>query len=104
MEVKNLRTTLVETALAWEKSFGNAPSITSALSEYDAALLVGCSTDEYSKCMQGSPVVQRGYDFLFNGYQESWEWDRESYISSFDSLKRLSPNDYRNGMILYIKE
>lgn len=30
----------METALEWEQRFGNAPAITSALSELDAAMLV----------------------------------------------------------------
>ena len=42
-----LRAELVATALRWEHRFGNAPSITSVLSEYDAAMLVGMSEDEY---------------------------------------------------------
>ena len=33
-----LRENLVETALQWQKNFGVAPSITSAISEYDAAM------------------------------------------------------------------
>ena len=40
-----LRDKLVELALTWEQAFGNAPHITAALSEFDAAQLVGCSID-----------------------------------------------------------
>jgi len=58
-----LREQLVSIALQWEARFGNAPAITSALSEYDAALLVGLSEDEYSTAMIGSTAVQKGYDF-----------------------------------------
>lgn len=58
-----LREKLVTTALAWERAFGNAPAITSAISELDAALIVGCSINDYSACMQGSTAVQRGVDF-----------------------------------------
>lgn len=46
-------------------TFGNAPSITSALSEYDASVLVGCPIDVYSKAMHGMTSVQRGHDFVF---------------------------------------
>lgn len=141
--MNELREKLVETALAWEKAFGNAPSITSALSEFDAALLVGCSVKVYANCMQGKTAVQKGHDFVFNGaryqvkanrpsgkrgsfvtlvpkasnyewdflvwvlynpqyeIQEAWLWDRDKYIAAFDSLKRLSPDLYRKGKMLY---
>ena len=36
-----LRNKLVDIALDWQENFGVAPSITSALSEYDAAMLIG---------------------------------------------------------------
>jgi hypothetical protein len=58
-----LRRRLVAAALEWESAFGNAPSITSALSEYDAAILVGCSPEEYSSSMRGVTAVQKGFDF-----------------------------------------
>ena len=35
-----LRDILVDVALQWQASFGIAPSITSSISEYDAAMLV----------------------------------------------------------------
>jgi len=65
-QIGQLRQKLVETALEWEKAFGNAPPITATLSELDAALLVGCSIDHYSTCMQGSTAVQKGYDFFYS--------------------------------------
>jgi hypothetical protein len=64
--MNDLRRELVDIALRWEQAFGNAPAITSALSEYDAAHLVGCSLDAYSQGMQGATSVQRGHDFRFN--------------------------------------
>ncbi|HFF6201605.1 hypothetical protein J3A72_003659 [Stenotrophomonas sp. PvP093] len=65
--MEDLRQQLVETALAWEKAFGNAPSITSALSEHDAAVLLGCPLADYSVSMRAATAVQRGYDFLYQG-------------------------------------
>lgn len=62
-----LRQQLVEVTLAWERAFGNAPAITSSLSELDAATLIGCSLEQYSKSMQGSTAVQKGFDFICNG-------------------------------------
>jgi len=76
--MNELRQQLIETALAWEGAFGNAPSITSALSELDAALLVGCSYEEYSACMQGKTTVQKGYDFVYNGARYQVKSNRPS--------------------------
>lgn len=73
-----LKQRLVETALAWEQSFGNAPAITSALSEFDAAQLVGCSLEKYSAAMQGMTSVQKGYDFKFNGARYQVKGNRPS--------------------------
>ena len=43
-----LRNNLVDVALQWQEEYGVAPSITSAVSEYDAAMLVGMKESEYS--------------------------------------------------------
>ncbi|MEP6390887.1 MAG: hypothetical protein ABJ056_13280 [Halioglobus sp.] len=135
----NLRQTLVETALAWQKRYGVAPAITSTISELDAARLVGMSDEEYSEYMQDKTAVSRGHDFIHDGlrYQikahrpsgkpgsritnagkarnydwdiliwirynvnyeieEAWEWERESYIYSFEEKNRVSPDDMRRG-------
>ncbi|MGB4468857.1 MAG: hypothetical protein WBH99_11905 [Azovibrio sp.] len=76
--MKTLRNRLVETVLAREKSFGNASLITSALSELDAALLLGCSLEEYTIAMQGMTSVQKGYDFKFNGHRYQVKANRPS--------------------------
>ncbi len=62
-----LRAHLVRLALEWERYFGVAPAITNAVSELDAALLVGMGEDAY--CAGGRPrtAVTRGNDFAFNG-------------------------------------
>jgi hypothetical protein len=57
----------VEVALQWQERFGNAPAITTAISEYDAAKLVGLSDDDYSSRTQGRAVVAKGYDFECHG-------------------------------------
>ena len=62
----SLRNKLVDTALQWQERFGVAPSITSAISEYDAALLVGMTENEYSDYMQDKTAVSKGADFIFN--------------------------------------
>lgn len=73
-----LRQQLVTTALAWERSFGNAPAITSTLSEYDAAILIGCTPEQYSLAMKGMTAVRRGYDFIFNGAKYQVKGNRPS--------------------------
>ncbi len=62
-----LRDKLVETALEWQKKFGVAPQITSTLSEFDAAILIGMTENEYSEYMKDKTAVQKGFDFIFNG-------------------------------------
>jgi|SRR5436189_1470789 len=74
----DLRANLVQLALHWEQTFSNAPHITAALSELDAALLVGCSIDEYAECMHGATTVRRGHDFEFNGRRYQVKANRPS--------------------------
>jgi len=74
----DLRDKLVDLALRWERTFGNAPHITAALSELDAARLVGCSIDEYAECMRGSTAVRRGHDFEFKGKRYQVKANRPS--------------------------
>lgn len=62
----SLRNKLIDTALQWQERFGVAPSITSAISEYDAALLIGMTENEYSDYMQDKTAVSKGADFIFN--------------------------------------
>ena len=76
--MEELREQLVKATLAWERAFGNAPLITTVLSEYDAAHLVGCSTDSYSCTMQGMTAVQKGHDFIFNGARYQVKGNRPS--------------------------
>ena len=61
----SLRDNLVSISLEWQQKFGVAPQITSAISEYDAARLVGCSEDAYSLQMAIRTAVARGYDFVY---------------------------------------
>ncbi len=76
--MQHLRDKLVDLALTWEQTFGNAPHITAALSELDAALLVGCSIDEYAECMRGVTAVRRGHDFEFKGRRYQIKANRPS--------------------------
>ena len=60
--MEELRDQLVQVALAWERAFGNAPLITTVLSEYDAA---NSSVARLRPTQQRA--VQKGHDFIFNG-------------------------------------
>lgn len=58
---------LVKISLQWQRQYGVAPSITTAVSEYDAAMIVGMSEDEYSDYMQDKTAEAKGYDFICQG-------------------------------------
>ena len=73
-----LREKLVEIALQWQESFGVAPSITSAISEYDAAMLVGMSETEYSDYMMDKTAVSKGTDFVFKDVRYQVKANRPS--------------------------
>ena len=78
MRRHDLRDKLVQLALQWEQTFGNAPHITAALSEFDAAQLVGCSMAEYAECMRGATAVRGGHDFEFKGQRYQVKANRPS--------------------------
>ncbi len=61
-----LRDKLVDIALQWQTKFGVAPQITTVISEYDAAMLVGMPESEYSEYMQDKTAVNKGSDFVYN--------------------------------------
>ena len=75
----NLRAQLVATALAWQDRYGIAPSITSALSEYDAAIsLLGMDEAEYGESLRAATAVQRGFDFRHEGLRYQIKANRPS--------------------------
>ena len=76
--MNRIRDNLVNLALSWQEKFGVAPSITSSLSELDAALLVGMNESEYSSFMQSQTAVQKGYDFIFNEVRYQVKGNRPS--------------------------
>ena len=75
---KTLREKLAEIALQWQVNFGVAPSITSAISEYDAAMLVGMSEREYSDYMKVKTAVSKGADFVYRGIRYQVKANRPS--------------------------
>jgi hypothetical protein len=62
-----LRATLIGLVLEWERRYGVAPFITSAISEYDAAQLVGHTAETLALDCVGRTAVTRGTDFCHNG-------------------------------------
>ena len=75
---EHLRQRLVAASLEWEASFGVAPHITSALSEYDAAILIGHSDETFSRDCVGRTAVTKGCDFVFNGLRYQVKANRPS--------------------------
>jgi hypothetical protein len=75
---EQLRNKLVEIALQWQERYGVAPSITSTISEYDAAMLVGMSENEYSDYMKDKTAVNKGSDFVFTNRRYQVKANRPS--------------------------
>lgn len=62
-----LRNRLVSVALEWERIFGVEPLILSAVSEYDAARLVGHTDESYREDRVRRSIASYGTDFTFKG-------------------------------------
>jgi hypothetical protein len=52
--------------------------ITSVISEFDVAQLLGCDDQTYSKIMKGNTGVTKGYDFIYNGIKYQIKGNRPS--------------------------
>ncbi len=65
--MSNLRGKLIAIELEWQDRYGIAPQITTPVSEYDAAMLVGMPEEAYSNYMQDKTAVARGSDFEYEG-------------------------------------
>lgn len=77
--IKILRKQLINSCLEWEKLVGVAPSITSAISEYDAMKLVGMSEAEIIATAKDKTARQKGHDFIFKGIKYQVKANRPSY-------------------------
>ncbi len=98
----NLRQQLISTALEWQHRFGVAPAITSALSEYDAAMLVGCPEEDYSRYMQDRTAVSRGADFVHNGTRYQVKATRPSGKRGSTVTKVPKANNYDWDYLIWI--
>ena len=97
-----LRDKLVEVALEWQNSFGVAPQITSAISEYDAAMLVGMSEEEYSDYMQDKTAVAKGLDFAFKNIRYQVKANRPSGKPGSPVTKVPKATNYNWDKLIWI--
>jgi hypothetical protein len=81
------------TPLEWERAYGIAPAITGALSEYDAARLIGLSYAEFRDAIGQASAVQKGYDFKWDGVRYQIKANRPSgKVGSFVTLVSKAKN------------
>jgi hypothetical protein len=97
-----LRNKLVDIALEWQKCYGVAPSITSAISEYDAALLVGMTEREYSEYMKDKTAVSKGSDFVFNHQRYQVKANRPSGKPGSKVTKVAKATNYLWDKLIWI--
>ncbi len=97
-----LRDKLVEIALQWQTKYGVAPQIISAVSEYDAAMLVGMSENEYSEYMQDKTAVNKGSDFVFNNVRYQIKGNRPSGKPGSFVTKVANARNYEWDKLIWI--
>src|SRR5262245_54644483 len=78
LSANDLRQQLVGLALEWERRFGVSPAITGAVSEFDAALLIGHSAESLALDCIGRTAVTRGTDFCHRGLRYQVKASRPS--------------------------
>ena len=98
-----LRAMLVAVVLEREHRYGVAPAATSALSEYDAARLVGHTTESLTIDCVGRTAVTRGTDFCHQGRRYQVKANRPSgKPGSFVTLVAKATNYVGPDIALYI--
>lgn len=78
MHDQPIRERLVQIALEWEARFGVAPAVTCAISELDAALLVGCDERAFAGQRRARTAVTAGFDFEHGGRRYQVKANRPS--------------------------
>jgi hypothetical protein len=107
LNASDLRNQLVASVLEWERRFAVAPAATSALSEYDAAMLVGHTPETFARQAQGRTSVSRGTDFEYAGVGYQVKANRPSgKPGSFVTLVAKAANYHWDRLIwiLYDRE
>lgn len=89
-------------ALEWERAFGVAPQITSALSEYDAARLVGHSDETFGQDCVGRTAVSRGSDFTHEGIRYQVKANRPSGKPGSPVTKVAKASNYDWDRLLWL--
>lgn len=102
MTANGLRQRLVRVALEWQERFGVAPAITSAVSEYDVAMLLGCSEEEYSRQMQTRTAVSKGHDFVHGGLRYQVKANRPSGKPGSKVTLVAKPKNYEWNRLVWI--
>ena len=100
--MEEIRKKLVEIALKWQCRYGVAPQIISAVSEYDAAILVGMSEQKYSDYMQNRTAVSRGHDFKFNGDRYQVKGTRPSGKPGSEVKTAFTLSNYDWDVLIWI--
>lgn len=102
MADKDLRSDLVTIALQWQARFGVAPHITNAISEYDAAILVGHTPESYSRDCEGRTAVTKGTDFTFGGLRYQVKGSRPSGRPGSDVTKLGKAANYDWDRLIWL--
>jgi hypothetical protein len=97
-----LRHRLVAIALEWQAAFGVAPAITSVLSEFDAATLVGCGLESYCADGAARTAVSRGHDFISNGLRYQVKANRPSGKPGSPVTLVAKPTNYDWDRLIWI--
>lgn len=101
-QAHELRKRLVAIALDWQTAFGVAPAITSVLSEFDAATLVGCPLEVYCKDGTARTAVSRGHDFISNGLRYQVKANRPSGKPGSPVTLVAKPSNYEWDRLIWI--
>lgn len=74
------RNELIQVSLKWEEKYGVMPAITSAISEFDAVLLVAGQNTNIQHILntEGKTAVTKGADFEYNGLRYQVKANRPS--------------------------
>lgn len=97
-----LRQQLVTTALQWEQVFGVMPRVTSEVSEFDAAMLVGHTPESFGQEMQGATAVQKGFDFRHQGIRYQVKANRPSGKPGSKVTRVSKPENYDWDTLIWV--
>jgi len=100
--MESIRDSLVKIALEWEAKYTVMPQITSAISEYDAARLIGCDDKTYSNIMKGQTAVTKGKDFVYNDLKYQIKGNRPSGKPGSKVTRGPKANNYEWDILIWI--